>query len=109
MNLLRQLVRIINNKYVIVSLAFIIWLSFFDTNSLINQHRLNKALEKVEKERAFYISEIQKDKEIANDLMSNEDELERYAREKFLMKRDNEDVYIIIEESKKEREYRLKN
>jgi len=82
-------------------LIFIIWLMFFDSNSYINQRRLNYALAKVKSEREFYISEIEKDKETAEDLKSNTDLLERFAREQFFMKRDNEDLFIIVEEDRK--------
>ena len=102
MKTLRNIFSIISNKYIITFAAFIIWMIFFDSNSMINQYRLNKALDKVNKERLFYIQEIKQDKETAKGLMSNQDNLEKFARELFLMKRDNEDVYIIIEESKKE-------
>ncbi len=109
MKTLRNIFSIISNKYTITIVAFIIWIIFFDSNSMINQYRLTKALDKVKKEKLFYIQEIKQDKETAKGLMSNQDNLEKFARERFLMKRDNEDVYIIIEESKKERKARLSN
>jgi len=107
MKTLRNIFTIISNKYIITFAAFLIWMIFFDSNSMINQYRLNKALAKVKKEKLFYIQEIKQDKETAKGLMSNQDNLERFARELFLMKRDNEDVYIIIEETKKERKSRI--
>jgi cell division protein FtsB len=76
------------------------WILFFDSNSYLNQRRLNAALTKVESEKEFYISEIEKDKKTSESLKSNTDLLERFAREQFLMKRDNEDVYLIVEEEK---------
>lgn len=92
---------IVKNKYVMTLLIFIIWLLFFDTNSYINQRRLNSALAKVESEKNFYMSEIVKDKETAEDLKTNIDLLERFAREQFLMKRDKEDIYLIIDDKEK--------
>lgn len=91
---------IIKNKYVMTLLIFAIWLLFFDSNSYINQRRLNSALEKVKSEREFYTTEIKRDKKAAEDLKSNTNLLERFAREQFLMKRDDEDVYLIIDEEK---------
>jgi len=107
MKILHKVYIILKNKYIITTIAFIIWMIFFDANSMINQYRLNKALEKVKKEKEFYIQEIKQDKETANGLMSNQDNLEKFAREKFLMKRDNEDVYIIIEENKEQKKERI--
>lgn len=108
MNSLRNIFSIVSNKYFITIVAFVIWLIFFDANNLINQRRLNKELDKVQQEKDFYISEIKKDRETTHNLMSEQENLERFAREEYLMKRDNEDVYIIIEETKEERDDRLK-
>jgi len=77
-------------------LIFVIWILFFDSNSYLNQRKLNAALAKVKSEKEYYISEIEKDKKTSESLKSNTDLLERFAREQFLMKRDNEDVYLII-------------
>ncbi len=107
MKTLRNIFSIVSNKYIITIVAFLTWIVFFDSNSMINQYRLNKALDKVEKEKFFYIQEIKQDKETANGLMSSQDNLETFARERFLMKRDKEDVYIIIYESEKERKNRI--
>ena len=108
MNILQNLISLIKNKYVVLIIAFLVWLVFFDSNSLINQHRLNKELAKVQKEKQFYIAEINRDKKTAYNLMSDEDNLEKFAREEYLMKRDNEDIFIIINESKAEKALRLK-
>jgi len=107
MKTVRNIFSVVSNKYFITLLAFVIWMIFFDDNNFINQHRLNNALQKVEQEREFYISEIKRDRQTAFDLESNQNNLERFAREEYLMKRENEDVYIIIEETKDEREKRL--
>ncbi len=60
------------------------------------QHRLEKKFEEVESEKKFYLEEIEKNQKISQDLMTNMDNLERFAREKYWMKRDNEDVYLVI-------------
>jgi cell division protein FtsB len=92
---------------VIASLAFIVWLVFFDVNSLINQAHLSQELSKIRKERAFYIEEINRDKETTRKLMSDLDNLESFAREQYWMKRDNEDVYLIISETEEQHNKRL--
>ena len=103
----KNILKVLSNKYIITLFIFIVWLCFFDANSLVNQHRLNVELKKVQLEKEFYISEIAQDQKIAHELISNEDNLERFAREEFYMKRDNEDVYVIIVESEKEKKARL--
>lgn len=62
------------------------------------QHRLENKFEEVESEKKFYLEEIEKNQKISQDLMTNMDNLERFAREKYWMKRDNEDVYLVIRE-----------
>lgn len=109
MKSLKNILSVLSNKYVIASLAFLVWLLFFDTNSIINQFRLNKALDKVVKEKEFYIYEIEKDRQTASELKSAVENLERFAREEYLMKRDDEDVYIIIEETEEQKQNRLNN
>ena len=96
----KKAVKLLSNKYFITALAFIVWMLFFDSNSYISHLRLNKELKKLHEEREFFINEIEMDKEETHKLMSDMDNLERYAREKYLMKRDNEDIYLIIDESK---------
>ncbi|MCD4698284.1 MAG: septum formation initiator family protein, partial [Bacteroidales bacterium] len=85
-------------KYVVAILVFFIWILFFDRNSMINQFILTSTLNKLENQRDYYLTELENDSISLHVLQSNKDELERFAREKYLMKKDNEDVYLIIEE-----------
>ena len=98
MQSIKYFFRIIWDKYVIIIIAFIVWMLFFDNNSYLAHRKLNSELSKVSEEKAFYIQQISHDKQRANDLMSNDENLEKYAREHYLMKKDNEDIYLIIEE-----------
>jgi cell division protein FtsB len=67
---------------------------FFDTNSLLIHNELRKEIEKLEKTQDFLKKEIAKDKEIINKL-SNKDELEKFAREEYYLKKKNEEIYLI--------------
>jgi len=87
------------NPYILVGVIMGSMIFLFGTNNLRVQHRLNQKLEKLENEKQFYLREIEKNKKISHDLMTNEDNLERFAREKYWMKRDNEDVFIVIRDS----------
>lgn len=80
--------------YVIIFTVFAIWMLFFDGNSFLIHHELNSEMKALEKERDYYIKEIQKDKK-AIKALSTEEGLERLAREKYYMKRENEEIYII--------------
>jgi cell division protein FtsB len=90
--------KIIKNKYFITGFSFLIWLSFFDRNDFITQHAYSSRLHQLEKERNYYMAEIVKNKNEVSDLLTNPKKLEKYAREKYRMKRDNEEVYVIVKE-----------
>jgi len=90
------LLRILKNKYFLTSLAIIAWLLFFDKNDVFTQWELVQKCKKLEKERDYYISEIQSNKVWLKELQTNKKSLETFAREKYLMKRDNEDVFVFV-------------
>jgi hypothetical protein len=90
------LLKILKNKYFLTSLAIIAWLLFFDKNDVFTQWELIQKCKKLEKERDYYISEIQSNKVWLNELQTNKKSLETFAREKYLMKRDNEDVFVFV-------------
>jgi len=83
------------NKYIITLAAFAFWIVFIDDYNLINQYQLQKDINKLEEQKEYYISEIESDSIELYQLQNSEEEQERFAREKFLMKKDNEDVFII--------------
>lgn len=77
---------------------------FFDRNDLISQYDYNTQVNKLEEEKAFYTSESSKAIKDLDELTTNRDMLEKFAREKYLMKKENEDIFVIInEEPKKEK------
>ena len=98
MVLVKKIISILTNRYVLTSIVFMVLIFGFGPNNLMVQHRLNNKLEKVETEKKFYLKEIEKDRNISKVLMTNKDNLERFAREHYWMKRDNEDVYLVIRE-----------
>jgi cell division protein FtsB len=88
----------LTNKYVITLIAFGVWVFFFSSNNLISQHKLRRQLKEYKAEREFYLREIEINKQNIHLLDNDLEHLERVAREKFLMKRDNEDIFIFVEE-----------
>ena len=88
----------LNNKYFITFFIFIVWMLFFDYHNFIDQYRLNRTLHELEMERDYYLTEIEKDRQATFELMTDTVTLERFGREQYLMKRDNEDIYLIVEE-----------
>ena len=82
------------NKYTIVLLFFVIWLLFLDNYSFLNHHILNEEIDELENNKKYYKEEISKDEQQIKRL-KNPAEIEKYAREKYYMKKDSEDIYII--------------
>lgn len=78
----------------IVFVVFIVWMLFFDANSFLIHNELNSEMNDLENERDYYKKEIEKDKKGIKAL-STEEGLERLAREKYYMKKENEEIYII--------------
>lgn len=87
----------LKNKYVITLLVFFTWMLFFDRNDIITRVKLKRQLAKLQKEREFYKEEIKKVEETNMQLFSSDETLEKFAREKYMMKRDNEEIFLIIE------------
>ena len=86
------------NKYFITGIAFLVWMVFFDQESFMDQIRLSRTLKNLESQKTYYQEEIEKNKGAINVLENDTAHLEKYAREKYYMKKDNEEVYVIIEE-----------
>jgi cell division protein DivIC len=86
------------NKYVVAILVFVTWMLFFDSNNFISQFKKRSDLNRMLKKRTYYLDEIKTNERLTNDLKTSAAALERYAREEFLMKRENEDVFLIIEQ-----------
>lgn len=86
--------KIIWNRYFIVLLLFLIWLFFLDNYSYLDHRVLNKEINELEANKKYYKDEIASDS-IKIKKLQNPDMIEKYAREKYFMKRDSEDIYII--------------
>ena len=86
--------KFLSNKYMLVTLFFIVWMLFLDNYSWYNSQEINKQIDALEENKEYYQDEIRKDEENIK-LLKNPDQIEKYAREKYYMKRDSEDIYII--------------
>ncbi|MGB1038971.1 MAG: FtsB family cell division protein [Bacteroidia bacterium] len=93
--MLKPLALIIKKKYVVTIVVFAIWMLFFDGNSFLFIHHQNKELKDLKAQEKFLKKEIEEMNTQKNELFSNQDKLEKYARENFYFKRDNEDVYVL--------------
>ena len=89
------------NKYLITILLLVVTITFFDRYDLITQYHMRQELKELESTKQFYYDEIKKNKNAINSLQSDSVALEKYAREKYLMKKNNEDIFLVFEESSK--------
>ncbi len=91
------LIKTISNKYAISLLIFFFWLFFFDQHSIWERKKYKSNIEALSKEKEYYLTKIKKDKDKIHELKTNRVNLEKFAREQYLMKKKNEDIFIIIE------------
>ena len=86
------------NKYFLTLAVFAVWMIFFDTQDIITTHfKLRKELKQLEDSRTYYLGQINATKKELEQLKSDPETLEKYAREKYRMKKDNENLFIISE------------
>lgn len=99
---MERLLTIIRNKYIIASVAFAVWMLFFDRHDVTTQYDYYTQLKGLKAEKAFYTTEIEHINRTIDDLNNNPQELQRVAREKYKMKKENEDVFVIVEREAEE-------
>ena len=87
---------ILKNKYLLTGVAFLLLMLFLDRNNLISQYKMRKELKGLRKELQFYRDQAMMDSIELSRLLGDSLELERLGREKYMMKRDSEDIYIIV-------------
>jgi len=85
------------NKYWVVFIVFAFIFIFSENYSLIKRFKTDSNIKQLEKEISFYNAEIEKNKEKMRELQSNDENLEKFAREQYLMKKENEDIFIVNE------------
>ena len=83
------------NKYLLVLSIFTVWLIFFDNNNLVVRSRLLKESRQLKNDCGYYRERIINDSTRLSELMKDAESLEKFAREQYLMKRDNEDIFVI--------------
>lgn len=88
---------VVFNKYLLVLIVFAVLVTFFDNYNLIRRWKTGNNIKLLEKEISFYKNEIEKNKEQMQELQSSDENLEKFAREQYLMKKADEDIFIIAE------------
>src|ERR1700749_1532789 len=99
---MKKVFSFIKNKYLLTLVGLLVWVVFFDKNDLRTQLELHRQVRQLEKERNYFSQEISAITADTKELTTNPKTLEKFAREKYLMKRNNEDIFVIVEDKKPE-------
>lgn len=86
----------LRNKYLLTIILFIIWLLLLDSNNLVSRFKEMKDLRKLRSEKEYFVRRIEEDRKKLNELKTNDQNLEKFAREQYRMKKPDEDLYIIL-------------
>lgn len=97
---MKRLFSLFRNKYFLAIAAFAVWMMFFDKNDMISQYEYSAQLNKLQQEKDFYTVETASVKKDLKELDSNLNTAEKFAREKYFMKKPNEDVFVVVREGK---------
>ncbi|MFY0591313.1 FtsB family cell division protein [Roseivirga sp.] len=90
--------KVLKNYYFLFGLFFLTWMFLIDSNDIVTQVRMTKKLNSLKAQKEFYVDkkiQVQKDKE---ELSTDKKLLEKFAREKYLMKKPSEDLYVVVSE-----------
>lgn len=87
------------NKYILTLLCFVLLVVFFDRHSIISRRSANKQLQELKTSRDYYRQKLESDKNELKELTTNKENIERFAREQFYMRRANEELFVIVKEA----------
>lgn len=87
---------VLRNKYILTIIIFIVWLVLLDSNNLIARYKEMKNLRKLKAEKEYFTKRIEEDKRKLQELRTDNQHLEKFAREQYKMKKADEDLYIVL-------------
>lgn len=96
--MLNRIPKILRNRYVAVTAAFVLYISFIDTHDVITQYRHRQKLKQIAAEKAYLEQRIEAARLRTEELTANKASLEKFAREQYRMKRENEEIFVILHE-----------
>jgi len=99
-----RLLKVITNKYFLAPVLMLVWVFFFDANNFFTQLESREQLRKLRDERVYYQERIEEVRKNYKELSSNPQTMEKYARERYFMKKANEEIFLVVEESRKKAE-----
>lgn len=94
---MKKFIPFLTNKYLLASVFFIVWMLFYDQRDYFQQKERRDELHKLEMKKAYYQQEIEKTRKELGNLENSPAALEKYARERYFMKKDGEEIFILEE------------
>jgi cell division protein FtsB len=91
----QKITKILTSKYAIAGAFFLVWMLFVDQRDFFQQQERKAELEKLEMKKRYYQTEIDKARKTLTDLQTNPAALEKFARERYLMKKEGEDIFTM--------------
>lgn len=98
MTVLKSIIKILRNKYLLAMAVFLAWVLFFDSRDIFTQIEKKSELNSLLETKRFYENEIAIAQKQLSDIQNNAAALEKIAREKYKMKKPNEDLFIVEEQ-----------
>jgi cell division protein FtsB len=95
MKVLNHIPSWVKNKFFLATAVFVVWMLFFDKNDVFTQYQRRKELREIKNSSIYFADQIATERKISTELKNNPAAVEKLAREKYLMKRDNEDLFLI--------------
>lgn len=95
--MLKRLPPIFRSFYFITGTVFLVWMLLLDSNDLISRIKLSAKLNSLENEKEYYEEKIQEVTKDRDELLGSRETLEKFAREKYLMKKETEEIFVITE------------
>lgn len=86
----------LRNKYILTTILFIVWILLLDANNLVARFREMRELRTLKNEKEYYLNRIEADRKKLMELRTDDQNLEKFAREQYKMKRADEDLYIVL-------------
>ncbi len=94
---MKRLPKIFKNFYFLTLVLFFAWMLLLDSNNLVARYKLGAKLSTLENEKAYYEEKIREVKKDRSELFGDRESLEKFAREKYLMKKESEEIFVIVE------------
>ncbi len=92
----KKIVRFFRNKFLLTLAIFVVWIFLFDSNNLLDRIKDIRNLNQLKSDREYYLEKTTQDSLRLKELKTDNANLEKFAREQYLMKRDNEDIFVVV-------------